>query len=61
MLVFSRDGSIMVFVNRWSLLTGSYMQKSSHWEIKNVVAIDRESPVLIRTSAQVRLYIMIGL
>ena len=30
----------LVFVHMWSLITGSFMQKMSHWEIKSVVTID---------------------
>ena len=32
----------LVFVHRWSLITGSFRQKMSNWGIKSVIAIDRE-------------------
>lgn len=32
----------MVFLHRWSLITLSFMQNMSDWEIKSVVAINRE-------------------
>ena len=36
------EENILVFIHRWSLITGSCMQKMSHSEIKSVFAIDRE-------------------
>ena len=32
----------LVFVQRWSLIAGSFMQKMSYWKINSVVAKDRE-------------------
>ena len=32
----------LVFVHRWSLISGSFMQKMRNLEIKSVVAIDME-------------------
>ena len=32
----------LVFVHRWSLIVGSFIQKISIWETKSTVAIDRE-------------------
>ena len=37
-----REENDLVFVHRWSLITGSCMQNMSNWGIKRVVAIDRE-------------------
>ena len=31
-----------VFAHRWSLITGSFMQKIRNWEIYSVIVIDRE-------------------
>ena len=36
-----RKENSLAFVHRWSLITGSFMQKMINWEIKSVV-IDRE-------------------
>ena len=36
------DGYNIVSVNRWSLIAGSFMQKTSKWEIKSVVETDRK-------------------
>ena len=35
------EGNNIVFVYGWFLIAWSFMQKTSNWEIKNVVALDR--------------------
>ena len=45
-LVFKDDPweeNNLVFLHRWYLITGYFMQKMSNWDIKGVVTVDRET------------------